>query len=94
MQRLGWTVGRNVQLDLRWGAGNVTNIRKCAAELVALMPEVLLAPGSSTVGPLLQATSTMPIVFVHLLDPVGSGFVEILADRAATPPASASLNSA
>jgi ABC-type uncharacterized transport system substrate-binding protein len=79
LQRLGWTVGRNVHLDLRWGSGDAANIRKYAAELVALTPEVLLAPGSSTVGPLLQATSTMPIVFVHLLDPVGSGFVASLA---------------
>jgi putative tryptophan/tyrosine transport system substrate-binding protein len=79
LQRLGWTVGQNVHLDLRWGAGDAANIRKYAAELVALTPEVLLAPGSSTVGPLLQATSTMPIVFVHLLDPVGSGFVASLA---------------
>ena len=51
LQRLGWTVGRNVHLDLRWGSGDAANIRKYAAELVALTPEVLLAPGSSTVGP-------------------------------------------
>jgi len=79
LQRLGWTVGRNVHLDLRWGAGDAANIRKYAAELVALKPDVLLAPGSSTVGPLLNATNALPVVFVHLLDPVGSGFVASLA---------------
>ena len=79
LERLGWTVGRNVHLDLRWGAGDATNIRKYAAELVALTPEVLLAPGSSTVGPLLQATNFIADRVVHLLDPVGSGFVASLA---------------
>src|SRR5262245_618997 len=79
LQKLGWTVGRNVHLDLRWGAGDAADIRKYAAELVTLKPEVLLAPGSSTVGPLLHATNALPIVFVHLLDPVGGGFVASLA---------------
>jgi len=79
LQELGWTVGRNVRIDFRWGAGNADRIRKDAAELVALAPDVLLAPGTSTLEPLLQATRAVPIVFVHVADPVGGGFVETLA---------------
>jgi putative ABC transport system substrate-binding protein len=79
LQELGWTVGRNVRIDFRWGAGNVDRIRRDAAELVALAPDVLLAPGTSTLEPLLQATRAVPIVFVHVADPVGGGFVESLA---------------
>src|SRR5262245_14694129 len=56
LQQLGWTVGRNVTIDFRWGAGNADNARKYAAELLALRPDVLLAPGTSTLAPLLQAT--------------------------------------
>src|SRR6516225_5332630 len=65
--------------DFRWGAGNADNARKFAAELLALRPDVLLAPGSSTWAPLLQATRVVPIVFVHVADPVGGGFIENLA---------------
>jgi ABC-type uncharacterized transport system substrate-binding protein len=79
LQELGWTVGRNVRIDYRWGAGNADNTRKFAAELVALAPDVILAPGSSTLEPLLQATRSVPIVFVHVPDPVGAGFVDSLA---------------
>jgi putative tryptophan/tyrosine transport system substrate-binding protein len=79
LQELGWTVGRNVRIDYRWGAGNADNTRKFAAELVALAPDVILAPGSSILEPLLQATRAVPIVFVHVPDPVGAGFVESLA---------------
>ena len=79
LQELGWTVGRNVRIDFRWGAGNVDRIRRDAAELVALAPDVLLAPGTSTLEPLLQMTRAVPIVFVHVADPVGGGFVESLA---------------
>jgi putative tryptophan/tyrosine transport system substrate-binding protein len=79
LQELGWTVGRNVRIDFRWGAGNAERIRRDAAELVALAPDVLLAPGTSTLEPLLQATRVVPIVFVHVADPVGGGFVESLA---------------
>ena len=64
---------------IRWGAGNADDIRKYAAELVALAPDVILATGSSTVGPLLQATRTVPIVFAIVADPVGAGFVDSLA---------------
>ena len=61
---LGWTVGRNVQIDIRWAAGDADRIRKYAAELVALAPDVILAAGTAVVGPLLQVTRTVPIVFV------------------------------
>ena len=79
LQQLGWTDGRNVRIDIRWGAGDADNIRKYAAELVALAPDVILASGSPTVAPLLQATRTVPIVFVDVADPVGAGFVDSLA---------------
>src|SRR5262244_1715238 len=79
LQELGWTVGRNVRIDFRWGAGNADRIRRDAAELVALAPDAILAPGTSTLEPLLQLTRAVPIVFVHVADPVGGGFVESLA---------------
>jgi putative ABC transport system substrate-binding protein len=79
LQQLGWTDGRNVRVDYRWGGGDADNIRKYAAELVALTPDVILTAGSATLGPLLQATRTVPIVFVQVADPVGAGFVESLA---------------
>ena len=62
---MGWTDGRNVRIDYRWGAGDADDIRKYAAELVALAPDVILATGTATVAPLLQATRTVPIVFVQ-----------------------------
>jgi hypothetical protein len=74
----GWTDGCNVRIDIRWGAGNAADTRKYAAELVALAPDVILAV-SQNVGPLLQATRTVPIVFVIVPDPVGSGFVDSLS---------------
>ena len=76
---MGWTDGRNVRIDTRWAAGNPDDIRKYAAELVALAPDVILANGSAAAGPLLQATRTVPIVFVNVVDPVGAGFVDSLA---------------
>ena len=78
LQQLGWTIGRNVRIEYRWGAGDAERTRKYAAELVALSPDVILATGSATVGPLLQATRTVPVVFVNVSDPVGSGFVDSL----------------
>jgi putative ABC transport system substrate-binding protein len=75
---LGWTIGRNVRIDTRWAA-NAADIRRHAAELAALAPDVILAHGASTVGPLLQATRTVPIVFPVVIDPVGAGFVASLA---------------
>jgi putative ABC transport system substrate-binding protein len=79
LQELGWTDGRNVRIDIRWGAGDPERIRKYVAELVALKPDVILATGASTVGPLQRATRTVPIVFVQVTDPVGAGLVESLA---------------
>jgi putative ABC transport system substrate-binding protein len=76
---LGWNVGRNLQIDYRWGGGDVGRYPGYAAELLALAPEVILAVGASIVGPLLQATRTVPVVFVQVTDPVGSGYVASLA---------------
>ena len=76
---LGWTIGRNVRIDTRWATANAADIRRHAAELAALAPDVILAHGASTVGPLLQATRTVPIVFPVVADPVGAGFVDSLA---------------
>jgi putative tryptophan/tyrosine transport system substrate-binding protein len=79
LQELGWTDGRNVRIDYRWGAGDADRIRRYAAELVSLSPDVILTVGSATAGPLLQVTRTVPIVFVQAPDPVGAGFVDSLA---------------
>jgi putative tryptophan/tyrosine transport system substrate-binding protein len=79
LRELGWTDGRNVRIDYRWSAGDPNNIPKHAAELVALAPDVILAAGGAVTGPLLQATRTVPIVFVIVPDPVGAGFVDSLA---------------
>jgi len=79
LQQLGWVVGRNVRIEYRWGAGDPDRIRKSVAELIELVPDVILAGGSATLGPLLQATRAVPTVFVHVPDPVGAGFVDSLA---------------
>ena len=76
---LGWTVDRNVRIDYRLGADNAERLRGHVAELVALTPDVILANGTSVVGPLLQATRSVPIVFTNVVDPVGAGFVASLA---------------
>jgi putative ABC transport system substrate-binding protein len=76
---LGWTIGRNVHIDIRWGTTDATAIRRQAEELVALAPDDILAGGISTVPALLQATRTIPIVFVMVADPVAAGFVDSLA---------------
>ncbi|MGC1095340.1 MAG: ABC transporter substrate-binding protein, partial [Pseudolabrys sp.] len=76
---LGWTIGRNVRIDTRWATANAGEIRKHAAELAALAPDVILAHGASTVGPLLQATRTVPIVFPVVSDPVAAGYVDSMA---------------
>jgi putative ABC transport system substrate-binding protein len=79
LQQLGWTVGQNVRIDYRWGNGTVATIRKYAAELVALAPDVILAQSTAAVAPLLQSTRIVPIVFTIVADPVGAGYVESLA---------------
>jgi putative ABC transport system substrate-binding protein len=79
LQQLGWIDARNVRIDYRWTAGNADDTRRYAAELAALAPDVILATGSATVGPLQQATRAVPIVFAIVPDPVGAGFVDSLA---------------
>jgi putative tryptophan/tyrosine transport system substrate-binding protein len=79
LQELGWTVGRNVRIDTRWAAGDADLYRRYAAELIALAPDVILANGGPALGPLQQATRSIPIVFVNVADPVGGGFVASLA---------------
>jgi putative tryptophan/tyrosine transport system substrate-binding protein len=76
---LGWNVGGNLRMDVRWGAGDAERIRKDAAELIALAPDAILSSGSPSVAALQRATDRVPIVFVQVVDPVGSGFVESLA---------------
>jgi putative ABC transport system substrate-binding protein len=76
---LGWSIGRNVRIDTRWATTNAADIRRHAAELVAAAPDVILAFGASTVGALMQATRSVPIVFPGVVDPVGAGFVDSLA---------------
>jgi len=76
---LGWSVGRNLQIDIRWATTNVAEIRRQAAELAALAPDIILAGGTSPVGPLLQVTRSVPVVFTMVVDPVGDGYVESLA---------------
>src|SRR5271170_5175076 len=79
LQAPGWTVGRNLQIEFRWTSSDPDRIRRYATELIALAPEVILTDGSSHLGPLLEATRTVPIVFVNVTDPVGAGFVASLA---------------
>src|SRR6516164_10359094 len=79
LQQLGWTDGRNVRIDYRWPAGDADKARKYAAELVALAPDVILTVSSLSLAPLLQATRTVPMVFVAIVDPVGTGFINSLS---------------
>jgi ABC-type uncharacterized transport system substrate-binding protein len=79
LRQLGWTDGRNVRIDYRWSAGDADRVRKSATELIALGPDVVMAFTSAAVAPLRQATSTVPIVFAVVADPVGAGYVESLA---------------
>jgi putative ABC transport system substrate-binding protein len=79
LQQLGWIEGRNLRIDARWGAGDAAETKRAATELAALAPDVIVASGSAGAAPVLQATRTVPIVFVIVPDPVGSGFVETLA---------------
>ena len=79
LQNLGWTVGRNVQIDYRTASGGLDALRRYAAEIVALAPDVILTSGSVSMAPLLRATRTIPIVFTNVADPVGAGFVKSLS---------------
>jgi putative tryptophan/tyrosine transport system substrate-binding protein len=79
LQQAGWTLGQNLRLDYRWGDGKAETMRKHAAELAVLAPDVILANSSAAVSALLQVTRTVPIVFAAVADPVGAGYVESLA---------------
>jgi ABC-type uncharacterized transport system substrate-binding protein len=85
LQQSGWTDGRNVRIDTRWAGGLAPEIRRHAAELAALAPDVILATGTAGMRPLLQATRTIPIVFCNVADPVGAGFVDTLARPGGIP---------
>jgi putative ABC transport system substrate-binding protein len=79
LQALGWTDGRNVRIEFRWGAGDSSALGKLAAEMIALAPDVVLTLGAGTVSALQRVTRTVPIVFMQVTDPVGGGIVESLA---------------
>jgi putative ABC transport system substrate-binding protein len=79
LTELGWSDGRNVRIEVRWGAADPDRYRRYSAELIAFAPDVILAVGGSSVGALQQATRTVPIVFVGVVDPVGGGYVASLA---------------
>ncbi len=79
LQQSGWTVGGNLKIEYRWAAGSADDLRKYATELAGLAPDVIFAAGGTSLGALLQATHTVPIVFVVVPDPVGSGFVDSLS---------------
>src|SRR5262245_8321811 len=79
LQQSGWSIGQNVRIETLWATSNAAGIRKQATELAALAPDVILAHGASTVGPLMQITRTVPIVAAVFGDPVGAGFVDSLA---------------
>jgi len=78
LQQLGWTDGRNIRIDVRWAGGGADTNRRYAEELVALAPDVIMAAGNASAGPMLQATRTIPIVFTIVPDPVGAGLVDSL----------------
>ena len=79
LQSLGWIIGRNVQIDIRWGAADTANSRRYAAEIVALAPDVIVTSASAATAAVQEATRTLPIVFVNVADPVGAGYVASLA---------------
>ena len=79
LAQLGWTIGRNMRVDIQWATPNATKIRQHAAELAAKAPDVILTGGTSTTAPMLQATRAVPIVFATVVDPVGAGFIDSLA---------------
>ena len=88
LAQLGWIAGRNVKIDSRWPAADNERVRRYAAELVALAPDVIVASSSQVVAALIEATRTVPIVFTDVPDPVGAGSSTASRDPAETPPAS------
>ena len=85
LQEWGWTIGRNVRIDVRWETGDADRIRRYAAELVALAPDVILASASAAMTAVQQTSRTVPIVFVNIIDPVGAGYVASLARPGGNP---------
>jgi putative tryptophan/tyrosine transport system substrate-binding protein len=79
LQQSGWSVGRNMRIEYSWTSSDADSVRKSAADLVALAPDVILANGSAAMGPLLRATRAVPVVFAAVADPVGAGYVASLA---------------
>jgi putative ABC transport system substrate-binding protein len=79
LQQLGWTIDQNVRVDYRWAGADADKMRKYAADLIALAPDVIVTQSSTAVAPLLQATRTIPIVFTIVADPVGAGYIDSLA---------------
>jgi putative tryptophan/tyrosine transport system substrate-binding protein len=79
LEELGWSEGRNLLIDIRWGGGGQAHVHRNAVELVGLAPDVIVAPGSAAAGPALQATRSIPVIFMIVPDPVGAGFVESLS---------------
>jgi putative ABC transport system substrate-binding protein len=79
LRQLGWTEGRNMQIDIRWAGGDAAESRRHAEDLVAHAPDVIVVTGNAGMPPILRTTSTIPIVFNNIADPVGAGFVESLA---------------
>jgi putative ABC transport system substrate-binding protein len=88
LAELGWTDGRNVQMDVRWAAGNLDRMRMFAKELIGLRPDVILSNSTPVTAVLQRETRTIPIVFVLVVDPVGEGFVASLPDQEGISPAS------
>jgi putative tryptophan/tyrosine transport system substrate-binding protein len=86
LQEAGWAVGRNAQIDIRWGEADAEQIRNQAIDMVARAPDVILASSPLVLVPLRDATRTIPIVFAAVSDPVAAGFVQAWRGRAATPP--------
>jgi putative ABC transport system substrate-binding protein len=85
LEELGWTEGRNIKVDYRWGAGDPLRVRAHAAELVASKPDVIIASPSSVVAAVQRETRTIPVVFAQLVDPVGAGFVATCRGRRLLP---------
>jgi putative ABC transport system substrate-binding protein len=79
LEQLGWIDGRNIRIDIRWAGGGADTNRRYAEELVALAPDIIMASGNASAGPLLQVTRAIPIVFTIVPDPVGAGLVDSLA---------------
>ena len=79
LRQLGWAESRSTRIETRWAAGNAAEIRRHAAELVAVAPDVIVATGTAAMGPLLEATRTIPIVFANVADPVGAGYIDSMA---------------